>query len=57
LRLYRRPSAAVVPRDGAPELAFEELEPALLKGCIPLSQKPGLGIELDKAAREAYTVS
>jgi len=46
-----------VPRDGAPELAFEELEPALLKGCIPSPQKPGLGIELDKAAREAYTVS
>jgi len=46
-----------VPRDGAPELAFKELEPALLKGCIPLPQKPGLGIELDEAALEAYTVS
>jgi len=36
------------------ELAFEEL--ALVNGCIPLPQKPGLGVELNEAALKAYTV-
>ncbi len=36
------------------ELAFEEL--ALVNGCIPLPQKPGLGIELNHKALKAYTV-
>jgi L-alanine-DL-glutamate epimerase-like enolase superfamily enzyme len=36
------------------ELAAEEL--ALVDGCIPLPQKPGLGIELNHAALQAYTV-
>jgi len=36
------------------ELAFEEL--ALVNGLIPLPQKPGLGIELNHAALEAYAV-
>jgi L-alanine-DL-glutamate epimerase-like enolase superfamily enzyme len=36
------------------ELAFEELD--LVNGCIPLSQKPGLGIDLNHAALKAYTV-